>query len=187
MDPICFLHILSFGMNTGWVARGERGVVLTTQPILRAAGRRRLTSTLLRIVARMALAQLAGLGLLVATVIGEGGGGPLLPCGTSGDFVTDQRQVVEVFEFVKGVCAQRGESCPSGAPLPTSCDSAECQRAVQLADDSCRSAFAPVGFLRAAFEPILNATAAVCAAAPQPADAQVRSREELLVPRPAPH
>ena len=103
----------------------EESCSRTQQPILRAAGRRRLTSTL-RIVARMALALLAGLGLLVATVIGEGGGGPLLPCGTSGDPIEDQIQVAHVFGFVNGVCAQRGESFLSGAPLPTSCDSAEC-------------------------------------------------------------
>ena len=79
----------------------------------------------------------------LAASISEGTGGSLLPCATSGDFVTDQTQVTKVFQFVKGVCAQRGESCPSGAPLPTSCDTAECQRAVQLAKDSWESITAP--------------------------------------------
>ena len=103
-------------------------------------------------------------------------GGPLLPCGTSGDFVQDQRQLIDVFEFVKGVCAQRGESCPAGAPLPASCGSAECQRAVQLAEDSCGPAFAKDGFLKDAFKPILDAAVAVCASAPSAGeDVQVRS------------
>ena len=104
-------------------------------------------------------------------------GGPLLPCGTSGDFVQDQRQLIDVFEFVKGVCAQRGESFLSGAPLPASCGSAECQRAVQLAEDSCGPAFAKDAFLKAAFKPILDAAVAVCASAPSPPgeDVQVRS------------
>ena len=53
-------------------------------------------------------------------------GGPLLPCGTSGDPIQDQIQVAHVFGFVRGVCAQRGESFLSGAPLPASCGSAEC-------------------------------------------------------------
>ena len=112
---------------------------------------------------------------LWAAVGEEGDGGPLLPCGTSGDFVIDQNQITKVFEFAKGVCAQRGESCPVGAPLPTSCGSAECQRAVQLAKDSCSSAFAKGGFLSAAFKPVLDAAVAVCTATPHPANAQVRS------------
>ena len=102
--------------------------------------------------------------------------GPLLPCGTSGDSNQNQRQVADVFEFVKGVCAQRGESCPAAEPLPASCGSAECQRAVQLAEDSCGPAFAKDAFLKAAFKPILDAVVAVCASAPSPGeDAQVRS------------
>jgi hypothetical protein len=83
-----------------------------------------------------------------------------------------------VFDFVKGVCKQRGESLPAGAVLPTSCASAECQRAVQLATHSCGPAFTKDGFLKSAFGPILSAAAAVCAAAPHPADGQVR--HELL-------
>ena len=117
---------------------------------------------------------------------GEGGGGPLLPCGTTGNFVQDQRQLLDVFEVVSGVCAQRGESCPPGAPLPTSCASAECQRAVQLAADSCSSAFARDGFLKSAFKPALDSAVAVCAAAPHSADNQVRARESSA-PRSAPH
>ena len=31
------------------------------------------------------------------------GGGPLLPCGSSGDFVKDQTEITAVFGFVKGV------------------------------------------------------------------------------------
>ena len=103
-------------------------------------------------------------------------GGPLLPCGATGDFVLDQRQVADVFEFVKGVCEQLGESCSTGEPLPTSCESVECQRAVQLARDSCNLSFAKSGFLKDAFEPILDAAVAVCASrTPQVADGQVRS------------
>lgn len=117
-----------------------------------------------------------------SAAVSEDAGGPLLPCATSGDFVTDQRQVLGVFEFVKGVCAQRGESCPSGAPLPTSCGTPECQRAVQLAGDSCRSGFAKDGFLKSAFGPVLDAATAVCAAAAQPVSNQVSSVPALLHP-----
>ena len=103
-------------------------------------------------------------------------GGPLLPCGTSGDPIQDQRQVVDAFGFVRGVCEQRGESFLSGAPLPASCGSAECQRAVQLAEDSCGPAFAKDAFLKSAFKPMLDAVVAVCASAPSPGeDVQVRS------------
>ena len=117
---------------------------------------------------------------------GDGGGGPLLPCGTSGEFLQDQRQLIDVFEVVRGVCAQRGESCPPGAPLPASCASAECQRAVRLAADSCSPAFAKDGFLKSAFGSYLDAAVAVCAAAPHSADNQVRARERSA-PRSAPH
>lgn len=126
------------------------------------------------------LASLARAALVLASpavAVGGGPGGSLLPCRSTGDLVQDQREVADVFEFVKGVCAQRGESCPTGTPLPTSCDSAECQRAVYLAEDSCRSAFAEDGFLRSAFKPVLDAAVAVCANVPHPADSQVRSRE----------
>lgn len=110
-----------------------------------------------------------------------GTGGPLLPCGTSGgsDPGDDSVEVVNVFKFVRGVCSQRGETCPTGQILPTSCASAECQRAVRLAANSCGPAFKRDGFLRTAFKPPLDAAVAVCAATPQSADAQVRSQEAL--------
>ena len=109
-------------------------------------------------------------------------GGPLLPCGTSGDPIQDQRQVADVFGFVRGVCEQRGESFLSGAPLPASCGSAECQRVVQLAEESCGPAFAKDAFLKSAFKPILDAAVAVCASAPSATDAQVQSAS--VIPRP---
>jgi hypothetical protein len=125
---------------------------------------------------------------LPARVGGEGGDGPLLPCGTSGgsDPGGDSRQVLDVFQVVKGVCAQRGEACPAGHILPTSCASAECQRAVQLAADSCSPAFAKDGFLKSAFGSYLDAVVAVCDAAPHSADNQVRAQESSA-PRSAPH
>eukprot|EP01046_Picozoa_sp_COSAG06_P046596 COSAG06_NODE_6625_length_2850_cov_1410.579426_2_plen_173_part_00 len=114
---------------------------------------------------------------------GGGGGGPLLPCGSSGgaDPGGDSHEVIDVFDFAKGVCEQRGESFPAGAPLPTSCASAECQRAVQLAADSCEAAFAKGGFLKTAFGPVLHAAAVVCAAAPRAANGQVRSQRASLL------
>ena len=84
------------------------------------------------------------------------------------------------------MCAQRGESCPPGAPLPTSCASAECQRAVRLAADSCSPAFAKDDFLKSAFKPLLDAVVAVCATTPHSADAQVRSSARSSAPRSAP-
>jgi hypothetical protein len=112
---------------------------------------------------------------------GEGGGGPLLPCGTSGDIVQDQRQLIDVFEVVRGVCAQRGESFPPDVPLPASCVSAECQRVVQLAVDSCGPTFAHDGFLKSAFKPALDAAAAVCAAPRIQPTPQVRFRVALCI------
>ena len=82
---------------------------------------------------------------------GEGGGGPLLPCGTSGgkDASGDSQQVLNVFNVVKGVCEQAGESIDG--LVPSSCGSAECQRVVQLSQDSCSPTFATDGFLKIAF------------------------------------
>jgi hypothetical protein len=135
-------------------------------------------SLLLAMVAMaLALPDRASLSALLPTIrLDPPAAGPMLPCGTSGDQIQDQYEVVHVFEFVKGVCAQRGESFLSGAALPSSCGSAECQRAVQLAEDSCGPAFAKDAFLKSAFKPILDAVAAVCASAPSPGeDVQVRS------------
>ena len=130
------------------------------------------------LVAGLVLLQAAG---LISRPLGASSSGPLLPCGSSGDFVKDQAEITTVFGFVKGVCGQRGESCPTGAPLPTSCASAECQRAVQLAVDSCAVAFAS-GFFKSAWAPVLNAAAAVCAAAAayKAADEQVRREPESV-------
>ena len=113
--------------------------------------------------------------------VSEGAGGPLLPCGTSGgsDPGEDSTEAINVFKFVEGVCAQRGEAFTQGQILPTSCASAECKRAVRLAADSCDPAFELDGFLRTAFRPPLDAVVAVCATTPQSADAQVQSREAL--------
>ena len=99
---------------------------------------------------------------------GGGGGrgsGPLLPCGTTGDLAQDQTELVAVFDHVKDVCTQHGDICPPGAPLPTSCGSAECQQVVQLAGDSCATAFAQDHFLNQAWGASLNAVATVCATA----------------------
>eukprot|EP01044_Picomonas_judraskeda_P011792 COSAG03_NODE_1639_length_3730_cov_8.308455_1_plen_230_part_00 len=106
------------------------------------------------------------------------GGGVLLPCGSTASPGEGSRQVLDVFKFVNGVCAQRGESCPPGSVLPASCASAECQRAVQLATDSCTPVFAKNAFLKTAFGKLLDAAAAVCAVALCPADSQVRPMQE---------
>ena len=127
-----------------------------------------------------ALALVLPAALQPATASGEGGGGGvLLPCGTSGgsDPGGDSRQVLDVFHFVQGVCEQRGETCPTGQFLPSSCASTECQRAVQLAVDSCDAVFSKDGFLKTAFGPFLDDVVAVCASAPHPEEGQVRSRE----------
>jgi hypothetical protein len=97
-------------------------------------------------------------------------GGPLLPCGDTGSAGGDSQQVIEVFNFVKGVCSQVGESCPASALLPTSCATAECQRAVRLAADSCKPTFTKDGFLKTAFGGILDAAGVVCTRAHPPAD-----------------
>ena len=108
------------------------------------------------------------------------GGGVLLPCGSTAASGEDSRQVLDVFKFVKGVCAQRGESCPPASVLPTSCASAECQRAVQLATDSCTPVFDKNPFLKTAFGTLLDAAVAVCAVAAYPADSQVRPMQKPL-------
>ena len=96
-------------------------------------------SLLLAMVAMaLALPDRTSLSALLPTIrLDPPAAGPLLPCGTSGDPIQDQIQVVHAFGFVRGVCEQRGESFLSAAPLPTSCGSAECQRVVQLVEDSC--------------------------------------------------
>ena len=91
--------------------------------------------------------------------------GPLLPCGGTESAGGDSQQVIVVFNFVKGVCSQVGEACPASSVLPTSCATTECQRAVQLAVDSCQLAFSKDGFLKTAFGGILDTAAALCATA----------------------
>ena len=103
-----------------------------------------------------------------ATTASASGGGPLLPCGTTGNVGDDSQQVIVAFNFVKAVCGQVGEAVPAGAPLPTSCVTAECQRAVRLVADSCDTAFSEDGFLKTAFGTIFDVLAAVCAAAHPP-------------------
>eukprot|EP01046_Picozoa_sp_COSAG06_P002399 COSAG06_NODE_84_length_25090_cov_20.561042_14_plen_156_part_00 len=103
-----------------------------------------------------------------ATTASASGGGPLLPCGTTGNVGGDSQQVLDAFNFVKAVCGQVGEAVPADAPLPTSCATAECQRAVRLVADSCASAFRADSFLKTAFGPTFDAAAAVCAAAHPP-------------------
>ena len=136
-------------------------------------------SLLLAMVAMaLALPDRASLSALLPTIrLDSPAAGPLLLCGTSGDPIQDQIQVAHAFGFVRGVCEQRGESFLSGAQLPASCSSAECQRAVQLAEDSCGPAFAKDAFLKSAFKPILDAAVAVCASALHipGEDVQVRS------------
>ncbi len=152
--------------------------------VARGSGARRGPSRGVGRVMRASLALLLVLALNSSPPVAaasEGTGGPLLPCGTSGgsDPGDDSVEVVKVFKFVAGVCAQRGETCPAGQILPSSCASVECQRAVQLAADSCGQAFARDSFLRTAFGPSLDAAVALCATAPHPADSQVRSRAQL--------
>jgi hypothetical protein len=105
-----------------------------------------------------------------AATASASGGGPLLPCGTTGNPGGDSQQVLDAFNFVKAVCGQVGEVVPVGVPLPTTCATAECQRAVRLVADSCDPAFRADGFLKTAFGAIFDVAAAVCAAA-HPADA----------------
>ena len=93
------------------------------------------------------------------------GGGLLLPCGTTENAGVDSQQVIEAFNVVKAVCGQVGETIPASSLLPTSCATAECQRAVRLVADSCNPSFRKDGFLKTAFSPILDAAVAVCAAA----------------------
>jgi hypothetical protein len=117
-------------------------------------------------LAMMAMAVAVAAAAAASGVLGASRGGLLLPCGNSSE-------VVNVFKMVNGVCEQRGEDCPADQPLPTSCASAECQRVVKLAADSCGPSLAQDGFLKTAYGPYLDAVVAVCAAAHEPADTQV--------------
>ena len=103
-----------------------------------------------------------------AATASASGGGPLLPCGTTGNVGGDSQQVLDAFNFVKAVCGQVGEAVSAGAPLPTRCATPECQRAVRLVADSCHTTFSEDGFLKTAFGPTFDAVAAVCAAAHPP-------------------
>ena len=109
-------------------------------------------------------------------------------CDGGKDASGDSQQVLNVFNVVKGVCEQAGESIDG--LVPSSCGSAECQRVVQLAQDSCSPTFATDGFLKIAFAGLwtsfTQAAVRCAAAAPHSADNQVRARERSA-PRSAPH
>jgi hypothetical protein len=84
-------------------------------------------------------------------------------CGSSGDAAADSTQVISLFSAAKSVCCDElGEQCEEGKPLPVTCSTAGCARAVSLVKQSCAAAFASDGFLGTAFGPSLAAVFATC-------------------------
>ena len=83
-------------------------------------------------------------------------------CGSSGDAAADSTQVISLFSAAKSVCCDDlGEQCEEGKPLPETCSTAGCARAVSLVKQSCAAAFASDGFLGTAFGPSLAAVLGV--------------------------
>jgi hypothetical protein len=101
----------------------------------------------------------------VAGVVATSGGGPLLPCGTHHDFLMDGQQLMGHFQFAKAVCCdQLGETCVGNNPLPQSCLSSTCARAVRLVSDSCSALFEEDYFqvMALAYKPLLDNAMALC-------------------------
>ena len=97
----------------------------------------------------------------------DASGGNLLKCGnlTRKDYAPDSRQMLENFAFAKTVCCgQLGESCVAAQPLPQSCLSATCARAVRLVADSCAGLLAADYFqvFAQVYLPLLDHSVALC-------------------------
>ena len=95
-------------------------------------------------------------------------GGPLLPCGTHRDFLPDGQQLMGHFQFAKDVCcSQLGENCEGHNPLPQSCLSPTCARAVRLVSDSCSELLKQPYFqvMAMAYKPLLDQAMGLCDAA----------------------
>ena len=97
----------------------------------------------------------------------------LFGCGSSGDVATDTTQVIGLFSAAKSICCDDlGEQCEVDKPLPESCSTTGCSRAVGVVAQSCAPAFAADGFIAAAFAPSLAQVVADCNSAatdPNPA------------------
>ena len=108
----------------------------------------------------------------------------LLPCGAHHDPLADGQQLIGHFQFAKGVCCtQLGETCAADRnPLPQSCRSATCARAVQLVNDSCATLLSAPYFqvMAESFKPLLDDAMALC-------DTAVRVREEAGTTEPVSH
>ena len=57
------------------------------------------------------------------------------------------------------------ERCDEAQPLPQTCNTVECARAVDIVAQSCAATFAADGFLRTAFKPPLDQVVETCDAA----------------------
>ena len=102
-------------------------------------------------------------------VQGAASGSTLFACGSNGDVADQTMEVATLFKALKSVCcSDMHEQCDATEPVPKTCTTVECARAVDIVSQSCVASFAADGFLRTAFKPPLDLVVAACGTA-QPA------------------
>ena len=95
----------------------------------------------------------------------------LLPCGTHKDFSPDSKEMMAAFTMATDVCCgQLGEECQGAQPLPLSCHSPACARAVKVVEQSCRALLNADYFqvFAQVYKPLITAAAATCVKAHPP-------------------
>ncbi len=130
----------------------------------------RMSSTRLVAVALVALTVVASSSLVDAipstTAGGPAAASTLFACGSHGDVAAQSTEVVHLFGAAKTVCCDdMQERCDEAQPLPQTCNTVECARAVDIVAQSCAATFAADGFLRTAFKPPLDQVVETCGAA----------------------
>ena len=130
-----------------------------------------MSSTRLVAVPLVALTVVASSSSQVQVAAISTAGGPpvaastLFGCGSHGDVATQTTEVAHLFQAVKSVCCNdMQERCDAAEPLPETCTTVECARAVDIVAQSCAANFAD-GFLRVAFKPALDRVVAACGTA----------------------
>ena len=101
--------------------------------------------------------------------------GPLIDCGTTGTASQRSKAVIDAFSFAHDFCClELGESDPGGL-LPGTCANADCNRAIQLVQDSCAPVFASDDALSSRYKSELDTIVQTCedAAATSPLRAPV--------------
>ena len=129
-----------------------------------------MSSTRLVTVALVALTVVASSSQVEAipstTAGGPAAASTLFACGGHGDVAAQSTEVAHLFGAVTSVCCDdMQEQCNEAQPLPQTCNTVECARAVDIVAQSCAATFAADGFLRTAFKPPLDQVVETCGAA----------------------